>query len=77
MKKVLIVFISLFIMFSFTTLWAQDEIDGKDPDDLSGYERPESSPVINTTAIASNELRLTSTIQKGNGLVGGIFAWVC
>jgi hypothetical protein len=44
MKKVLIVFISLFIMFSFSLLWAQDEMTAKDPDDFGSYEKPDTTP---------------------------------
>lgn len=41
MKKVLIIFISLLIMFSFSLLWAQDEVNGQDPDDMRSYEKQE------------------------------------
>lgn len=41
MKKVLMIFMSLFIMFSFTIVVAQDEVNAQDPDDMRAIEKPE------------------------------------
>lgn len=41
MKKVLMIFMSLFILFSFTIVMAQDEVNAQDPDDMRAIEKPE------------------------------------
>ena len=76
MKKVLIVFISLFIMFSFTTLWAQDEIAATDPDDFGSYEKPELTPtkttIINGKVVTEKQVALKTqkafTLRERNKL---------
>jgi len=70
------IFMSLFILFSFTIVMAQDEVNAQDPDDMRAIEKPEvmtsRTVIINGQAVQEKPVVLKTqkafTLRERNKL---------